>query len=325
MEAITESTTVITKARFESEPMTESHRAAGNTLRTVGQVFFSNDRHLASGLKLRLFPLIVGPTGAGKTHLVRSAARQLHSRYFKVTRSDWIPQGSTRGRPTMYQILDYVTTQPRVLLHLDELDKFQISFNGPEWSASIAGDLWSLLDGIFPVLEYLRDTPIPPEKKITEAKINSWIQSRCFVVGSGTWQSVFNENRAGSSIGFAGAYEDVQVTADAIARSEYISPELLHRFCSSDLIFLQFPNRAETARLLESTGISALARELGETITPDEVDYTKGGMRVLESIATRLIIARHRRLVNVSPRAVSLGPNPRLGGEDISGGSHLEP
>jgi hypothetical protein len=325
MEQNPESTTGMPKARFECEPVTESHRAAGDTLHTVGQLFFSNERYLVPGLKLRLFPLIVGPTGAGKTFLVRSAAKRLRARYLKVTRSDWIPQGSATGRPTMYQILDYVITQPRVLLHLDELDKYRISFSGPEWSAAIAGNLWSVLDGALPVLEYLRDTPNSSEKNVTEAKINSWIQSRLWVVGSGTWQSVFKENRAGSAIGFAGAHENTPVTADAIARSELISPELLHRFCS-DLIFLKYPNHhEETARLLESTGISALASELGETITAQNVNFELGGMRVLESIATRLVIARHRRRMNASPRAIPLGPIPGFGGEDNSGGSRFEP
>lgn len=299
------------QACFDSEPVTASHREAGETLTTVGLLFFSDERYLVPGLKLRLFPLMVGPTGAGKTHLVKSAAKRLRARYLKITRSDWIPQGSATGRPTMYQILDYVTTQPRVLLHLDELDKYRISFSGPEWSAAIAGHLWSLLDGAFPILEYLRDTPIPPEKGVTEGQINAWIQSRLWIVGSGTWQSVFKENRAGSAIGFAGAHENAPVTADKIARSELISPELLHRFCS-DLIFLEYPNRhEETARLLESTGINALARELGETITPADVNFTLGGMRVLESIATRLVIARHRRRIKASPRAISLGLVPR--------------
>jgi len=324
MDKIPESPTYIVKERFNNEPVTESHRVAADTLHTIGQLFFSNERYLAPGFKLRLFPLIVGPTGAGKTHLVRTAARRLRARYFKVTRSDWIPQGSATGRPTMYQILDYVTTQPRVLLHLDELDKYRINFSGPEWSAAIAGNLWSLLDGAFPVLEYLRDTPFPPEKNVTEAEINSWIKSRLWVVGSGTWQSVFKENRAGSAIGFAGAHEDAPVTSETIARSELISPELLHRFCS-DLIFLEYPNRnEETACLLESTGIGALARELGETITPDDVDFALGGMRVLESIATRLVIARYRRRLKASPKAIPLGPIPGVVGGDISGEPQLE-
>ena len=316
MEKITEQAAFKAKVRIERAPVTESHKTAADTLHTIGQLFFSEERYLSPALKLRLFPLMVGPTGAGKTHLVKSAAEKLRARYFKVTRSDWIPQGSTRGRPTLYQVLDYVTSQPRVLLHLDELDKFRISFGGPEWSASIAGDLLALMDGDLPVLEYMRDTQIPPEQKITEEQINLWIRSRLWVVGSGTWQSVFQENRAGSAIGFVGAREDAPVTADTIARAELISPELLLRFCSDPVIFLQFPDRTETARILEFTGINALARELGETITPNDVDYTKGGMRVLESLATRLAIARHRRRVKPSPTAIPLGPIPGFGDND---------
>lgn len=282
------------KARLGYRFVTESHRSAAITLLTIADLFFSDERALTPGLNLRLFPLIAGPTGAGKSSLVKSIARLKHARYLKLTRSDWIVQGSTRGRPTMYQILDYITTHKRVIVHIDELDKFQISFGAQEWSASIAGDLWSLLDRAFPVPEYLRDTPFSEPEKPSEQEINSWIQSRCLIIGSGTWQDVFQSNRAGSTIGFLGSQQGTPVTADTIAQSRLISPELLHRF-NSDVIFLRYPNLKETAALLESTGINALAREMGQTISPREINFEQGGMRVLESIATRLVIARHIR------------------------------
>lgn len=287
-------TNVSAKGRLGYRFVTESHRTAAITLLTTGDIFFSDERTLTPGLKLRLFPLIVGPTGAGKSSLVKSIAHLQHARYLKVTRSDWIVQGSTRGRPTMYQILDYITTHKRVIVHIDELDKFQISFGSQEWSASIAGDLWSLLDGAFPVSEYLRDTPFAEPEKPSEHEINSWIQSRCLIIGSGTWQDVFQANRAGSAIGFLGNKTETPVTADTIAHAKLISPELLHRF-NSDVIFLKYPDLKETSALLESTGINALAREMGQTISPKEINFEQGGMRVLESIATRLVIARHIR------------------------------
>jgi hypothetical protein len=282
--------------------VTESHRAAGETLKAVGELFFAEGRCLNPGLKLRLFPLVVGPTGVGKSHLVRSAAQRLGCAYFRVTRSDWIPQGSSRGRGTLYQILDYVSTQPRTLLHVDELDKLQISFGAQEWSASIAGDLWSLLDGAFPILEFLRDATYTDGEKPTPVEIESWIKSRCWIVGSGTWQAVFKGNRPGSAIGFRSASEVEPVSAEMIEKAELISPELLHRF-TSDLIFLNYPDRRETAHLLESSGIGALAREMGQMINPSDVDFTKGGMRALESIATRLAIAWQRRRLNTAPIA----------------------
>jgi hypothetical protein len=218
----------------------------------------------------------------------------LGASYLRLSRSDWFVHGSSRGRPTLYRVLDELATHDRVLTHIDEADKFQIDFGAHEWSASVAGDLWNLMDRIFPVAEYLRDTTFPEREAPTETDINSWIRTRLWIVGSGTWQRVFTENQAGSKVGFLGSMEGSAVTADTIAHSELISPELLHRF-SSDLLFLHYPSREETARLLESTGINALAGELGETINPDAIPWKNGGLRVLETIATRLVIARIER------------------------------
>jgi hypothetical protein len=106
---------------------------------------------------------------------------------------------------------------------------------------------------------------------------------------------VYQENRAGSAIGFERAGDARAVTADTIARSRLISPEILFRF-NSEILFISVPGSVETAQLLESTGINALARELGITIAPEEIQWeNKGGMRVLETLATRLVMARYER------------------------------
>jgi hypothetical protein len=271
----------------------ETHRRAREQITSLAELFFSGEQPLR-GLRLRLFPLVVGPTGVGKSHLVGHAATRLRSDYLKVTRGDWFVQGTKCGRPTVYQILDRVVTFPRVVLHIDELDKFQINFGSQEWSASIASDLWNILDGRFPVTEYLRDTEFPGREKPCEESVTGWIRSRLWIVGSGTWQSVFQETRTRKSIGFNLCHTEATVDGDLIAQSELISPELLHRF-NSDMIFLGYPNREETIRLLKSTGIDSLAAEMNQSIDPATIDWTKGGFRVLEALATRLVLMRDRR------------------------------
>jgi hypothetical protein len=72
-----------------------------------------------------------------------------------------------------------------------------------------------------------------------------------------------------------------------------ISPELLYRF--GEPIFLTYPTREETQLLLESTGIAKLAKQVGIAVTADQIDYTQGGMRVLETLATRVELAYHAR------------------------------
>jgi hypothetical protein len=53
---------------------------------------------------------------------------------------------------------------------------------------------------------------------------------------------------------------------------------------------LKYPASSETERLLRSSGISRLASTLGVSIRSEDVDYRLGGMRVLESIATSLLV-----------------------------------
>lgn len=311
------------KALSGFEFPTESHRTAAATLLTMGEIFFSKERYLASGLKLRLFPLLAGETGSGKSFLVKYIANRLHARYMRVTRSDWIVQGSSRGRPTTYQIIDYIITNQRLIIGLDEIDKMQINFASHEWSASVAGDLWALLDGILPVAEYLRDTPFADQEKPTEQEVNSWIQSRMWIIGLGTWQTALKKNRTRSAIGFRCMGEDRSVDIDTLARSELVSEELLHRF-SANLLYLELPSRDELVSLLESTGINALAKELGQTIALEDVNVNHGGIRSLETLATRLVIAMHRRKAGNAARLAPVKLPPADQSDTSTPGRQLE-
>lgn len=270
---------------------TKSHRAALDTLLTIGKMFFSGERHLAR-VKLRLFPLLIGPTGVGKSFAVEEAARVLRAEYFKVTRGDWLVTGSKTGRPTVFQILDRVAVYDRVVLHLDELDKFR-DLQSSDWSAAIASDLWNMLDGKFQLTEYLRDTNFDlAGKKMTERELAERVRN-LWIVGSGTWQSVFARGRAGMVMGFDRDRKPERIAFETVARAEMISPELLHRF--GEPILLEYPSKEETAELLESTGIARVSSRLGVPVTPEQIDWTQGGMRVLETIATRLAITCYRR------------------------------
>lgn len=270
---------------------TQSHRTARETLIEMGRLFFSGVRVLP-GIRLRLLPLVIGPTGAGKSFLVERVARELGAHYVKLTRGDWLVMGSRAGRPTMYQILDALVSHERVVVHLDELDKFQ-ELRG-DWSAAIGSDVWNLLDRKFLVEEYLRNSTFPEGKKPTPLWISLKIQSRLWIVGSGTWQDVFEQSRPRAAVGFQNAQSAASVGLEAIAHSGVISPELLHRF-NNDAIFLSYPSKEETAALLKSTGIAKLAEQVGVEITPADIPWERGGMRVLETVATRLAIQCQRR------------------------------
>jgi hypothetical protein len=282
--------------------VTAGHKAALERITEMGELFFerpANTTHLA----LRCAVLIVGPTGAGKTFLAKQAARQLRAEYFRVTRGDWIPQGArAKTRPTTFQILDCLLASERLAIHCDEIEKMDIDF-AQEWSAGIGSDLWNTLEGIFPVREYLADTKFGDRPVPTVEEVERKIRTRMWVIGSGAWQKVFEQQ--GRKVSFQANRDGDAggVTAVDIRKAALISPEILLRF-NSDIVTLPYPGRQETTALLESTGITALAAELGIVIADGDVDWNQGGMRILETIATRLALEKHRRAKRngVSPR-----------------------
>jgi hypothetical protein len=284
---------------------TQSQQAARNTLLQMGKLFYSGVQ-IMPDLKLRLNPLVLGATGTGKTLLVQTAAHRLGAQYLKLTRGDWLVAGCRSGRPTMLQILDYVSTYDRVLLHIDELDKLTNLQNG-DWAASIASDLWNVLDLRFQLPDFFRESTFPGREAPTAAEMEARIR-KLWVVGSGTFQEVFEGSRAGSSIGFGRDLNKEKVALETIVKSGIISNELLHRF-NGDLIFLEYPSLEETRSLLNSSGISSLARRLGVTIGPEAIDWTQGGMRALETVATRLALAYHRQ----NPASPTKLPAPQAG------------
>lgn len=282
--------------------LTENYRAALAQLTMMGELFYG-PRPTALPLMLRLFPLMVGPTGAGKTFTVKQTAAQLKAAYFKVTRGDWIPRGAKSGRPTVFQILDRLLANERLCLHLDECDKWSLDFSR-EWSAGLGSDLWNTLDGDFQIRDYLGETKFGDQTPPTVPEVEHKIRTGLWIVGSGTWQQVFAQGNRTASFGFNPAADAEPISVGAIAKSGMISPELLLRF-NSDLVFLNYPAKNETLGLLQSTGISALAAELGIAVAASDVDWGQGGMRALETLATRFTLEKYRRSKSTKPETSS--------------------
>lgn len=264
---------------------TRSHARAFRTLTALATLFF-RDEHPLPNLELRLFPLLVGPTGVGKSRLVAEAAAAVGAKCLRLTRGDWLVLGTDQGRPTVWQILDMLLAHDRLCLHLDELDKFtDLQQNG--WSAAIASDLWNILDRRINLTAYLEKLVDAGVQAPSESILTERLHRSLWIVGSGTWQQVYG--RGPKSISGFQRPVPGEVDSTDIIRADQISPELLHRF-NTDLLILKYPDAAETARLLQASGIAALARRLSLDIDPASVDWTRGGFRVLESIATRLCL-----------------------------------
>lgn len=277
---------------------TAGHLAALERITELGELFFERPAN-TTRLTLRTSPVVIGPTGAGKSFLTKLAAEQLGADYFRITRGDWMPRGTRNGRVTTFQILDRLLECDRLCLHCDEIEKWSIDFS-KEWSAGIASDLWNTLDGVFPIRDYLAETRFGERPVPTIAEVEHRVRTSLWIIGSGAWQSVFEQQGRTVSFSPRQDVDSTEVTAGAIRKSAMISPEILLRF-NSDIIFLHYPTKAETVAILDSSGISALAAELGVVIAAGEVNWNQGGMRVLETLATRLAVEKLRRMKRIRP------------------------
>ena len=311
--------------------LTLSQWQAYRTLHDYATLHFEGGENAGdTPLRARLFPLICGPTGSGKSMIVEQVAHEIGAEYLRITYGDWVPAGGAKdpAMATLVRVGRALSRNDRLVLHLDELDKLLIS--DKEWGRSVMTDVWNVLDCQLPweqiaLVELMSAAaeaesagqaksgargakgppPLPKNFRKTD---HLWI------VGSGTWQSVFEQQEA-RSIGFQAGRTPNQACAQtsnivaAIRASKVIPTELTARF-STDFVVINYPNREETDHLLEATGLNALALDLGVGITPDDVDYAAAGMRALESLRTRLLLAKLRQLRSEAP------PEPMI--EDLN-------
>jgi hypothetical protein len=256
-----------------------SQRAVYEALLVRGEMFFSPKLH-SLRIQPRLNPLIAGPTGVGKTFIVEAVAKRLDASFMKVCFGDWIPVGATEGVPTMKAIYRCLSQSSRVLLLLDELCKFRPEYNGG-WTRSIASDLWQLLDRNPGTIDYA-------DPALRDHDFRKLLSERLWIVGAGTWQDI---QRPSASIGFSrGTETSLQ---DRIAADGRIPDELLLRF-NPQIIQLRYPLQAETVEIYDHAGITALATAAGVTLNPAAHDWSRGGMRSLEDLATTLMLKLHQ-------------------------------
>ena len=284
--------------------LTDSQRQVFEALTLYGETFFAREFR-ALKIKPRLFPLIVGPTGAGKSFLVRKAAAELDSHYLRLTFGDWLPRGvrPDSGGQTAFTIISAALEEGRVLLHIDELDKMREDFEH-HWTRAVANDVWNVLDGNLPVRDYFkvqRQDATPEQVADAEAQL----RKKLWIVGSGTWQSVFEqESRSPMGFGSASVAEfKAEAASEKIRSAKTIPEELLARF-SSNLLFVRYPaSDVEKQSLLEECGLLALAKQLGRHVGPTDLDFNRGGMRRLETLAADLLLdVRRTAALSRKPR-----------------------
>ena len=282
----------------ETGVLTQCQREVLATCTALGELFFDPHRPTVGGIQPLLFPLLIGPTGSGKTRIVQTLATRLGAHLIRITRGDFVPQGA-RLRPTAFVICDALLERERTVIFLDELDKYRAE-GGPtpttEWGAGVFGDLWNIADRRLPVENFLTEVdPARAQKPaITVEELRRRVQTRLFVVASGTFQSIW-DSAARPKLGFRDSTGGAQaeISTEDVLRAQHISPEIVARFHSP--LFLTYPPPAEVAQLLEASGVAGLARECGYRLTEQDCDLSRTGFRSIESLIATLLLTRHKQ------------------------------
>jgi ATPase family protein associated with various cellular activities (AAA) len=249
---------------------------------------------IVAGVHTRPIPLVVAPTGVGKTALVKHFAASRDLPLIELDPGSWICSGAYT-RPSTFETLGaWMEKHLLGVILLDEVDKFGCDSEGSAWSRHVRQEVFSLLD------KRLSGVPNWQEK-------HTDLLDYFFVVGCGTWQSVFSRK---SAVGFG--VETRNLKAD-IGKQDAIPPELLFRF-NSRLIYLHPPTRDEyRAR------IAAMHNRLGMSLPPDldvlasEAEASGQNTRWLEGYLSDLLRRRDltRKRIAIDYDA------PQLAGEHL--------
>lgn len=258
----------------------KSQRKAFEILVDIGETFFQADWSSFS-IRPRFDSLIIGPSGSGKSHLVRSVAAHLNVPFLKLCHGEWIVIGArSMSLPTVQKVRNFVRDHPRGIIYIDELDKAQAGFRS-EWGIAVFAEIFALLDRESPPSP--RDSPWN-EEELHRLKNDFWF------VGSGTWQVIWN-SRILKQIGFGRSHSalDHEQLTQKIRSAHWIPEELLFRF-SARHIFLDPASEQDFRRAARRLGLSKLARALGHSL-----DYRKAAAdgleaRWLEEIHAQLLV-----------------------------------
>lgn len=271
-----------------SEELTQSQMQAYRRISAMARAYFSRP-DLPYKIEPRLMPLCIGPTGTGKTSLLRRIAKENKATFLRTSAGEWTPVGVRSVRPTLACILEALATSVSgsAVVLVDELDK--VSGNtDTNWARSVLNEIYATSDRSIPIASLLHgDNSL--KLSVSAEELRDRVERKLFLVAAGTWQALWSTS---TTMGFGGAVNTTARVVDTIATQKIVPIELLMRFTWPP-VTLAYPDQAETMALFEKTGLTRLAANLGVTLDPTQHDWSRGGFRSIESIAGELLTKAH--------------------------------
>lgn len=208
----------------EPEFLTRSPQAGLDRMVALAKLHFEGG--MSHGVQLRTWPLLVGPSGVGKSNLVRRVAAELGGLpVTKLSYGEWLVSGARTDMTTLQRLRLALEKHDRQILFIDELDKVQATPDA--WSRALLTELFGVIDRQLGVVEGSRTAWTPD--------LLQKFRERVFIIGAGTWQDLWSGSSG--AIGFGGQAQPSDM-ADRIRRAKVIPTELLNRF-NGDWIVLE--------------------------------------------------------------------------------------
>ena len=262
--------------------MTRSQRAVLKQIEELASYYFSGAWRNAV-VKPRTSLLIAGPSGVGKSHIVRHFVHQHGLKLLRLTYGDWLPAGSRGDRHTLDIVSDFVRENQRGVIFIDELDKISRGFQN-EWTACILNELYGMLDRTC-----FDGAPSCPRRHQAAKRLKEGV----FLVGAGTWQDMWERTRRTvRTVGFS--VQEELPTRTQIGDSAVIPTELLNRF-SPGLGMLEPMKAEDFAEALKADSIDSRARDLGLAVDLHAAEASFLQMRWVEHLALNVAIAEAER------------------------------
>lgn len=210
--------TATSPREFSTDSLSTSQAEALERLK--GFWHLQQTRLRAGGITPRTNALLVGPSGVGKTRLVRTFAQEIELAFIDVTIGSWIVVGARSGPAFMDVLGGFVDNHAQGVIFVDEVDKLIAT---TDWSRCVQQEAYALLDRR---LESFDGWTPERMRRFREGYL---------IIGAGTWQNL--QPTRTKSLGFGDS-----VTIDGPRRvnldvQKAIPDELLFRF-NADIVWL---------------------------------------------------------------------------------------